>query len=498
MVSATRMRKIRRAAMAAHAATAVCDRDRLRRFDPLPHQAAFLACTPATVGREGRRKLLRTGNRLGKTTIGAVETVLYALGAHPHDPRPPLPLQWAICSSFNQSLAVQAALWHFAPKDALAPGQRFNPKTGFDANHPVLLFANGAKIEIKTANQKAMNLTSAQVQRVWFDEIPDSPRIYAECVNRTRTAGGLIAATLTPINAPVEWLREEVGAKKLKDLHFPMTPAAMVHTISGHVYVTDDGELCDEEWQNRIRLEVPAHEEPVTIDGEWECRLTDRYFSAFISEPDNEVQHVVTRLPSGLDLDLFLGIDHGTGRGNQIAILVGVEKKAGPGGYCRMWVLDEVWFDEIVTPEQFAKGIDDMLRDWRWQWHDLTRVYGDIDATNEDGSRIGNLDIEDALRRKYGKRDRKELRPRIFSAKRGRGRGNYSKRPGLLWLHRRMVGGDLRVLSRCARLVESLDKWRQEPKSEWMHAIDGLLYAVLFQIRRGPLQPGTNIKLHVR
>tara|TARA_Y100001963_G_scaffold127960_1_gene181808 strand:- start:94 stop:1023 length:930 start_codon:yes stop_codon:yes gene_type:complete len=299
----------------------------------------------------------------------------------------------------------------------------------------------------------------------------------------------MVAITMTPINAPTEWIREYVSDGKIADLHYPLTPEAMVHTRSGRRYRTDDGRECDAEWIEEIRIETPAHEIPVTIDGEWECRLTDRWFSAFVSDSSAEGSHVLQELPDE-DWDLSIGIDHGTGNGNQIAILLAVSRLPGPTGYRRMIVLDEAWSPGMTSPEQDAREIVSMLRRWGWRWSDLHRVYGDIPATDDAGVRKGNLDIEDALRRELGLRSRRQLKPRIWSAKRGRGRGAGSKRVGLLWLHRRLVERNLLVYSRCHRLIAALDKWCAEPKSPHMHPIDALIYASLDPMRRGPVAAG--------
>jgi phage terminase large subunit-like protein len=477
---------LRRLARAGVALQARAEAEPLRWFDRLPHQQAFMEATPKN---GAAKKLLRTGNRLGKTTAGAEETIHYAMGSHPYDPREPIAEQWVITSSWKQSLSVQEALWKFAPREALEPGQRFDRKTGFGQHNPSLIFSNGAVVRIRTAKQDTMDLTSAQVGRVWFDEPPRNERIYGECLARTRTAGGMIAITMTPINAPTEWIRDYVSDGRIADLHYPLTPEAMVHTRSGRRYRTDDGRECDAQWIEEIRAETPAHEVPVTIDGEWECRLTDRWFSAFVSDPKAEGSHVLTELPDE-DWDLSIGIDHGTGNANQIAILLAVSRLPGPTGYRRMIVLDEAWSPGMTSPEQDAREIVSMLRRWGWRWGDLHRVYGDIPATNDDGSRKGNLDIEDALRRELGLRSRRQLKPRIWSAKRGRGRGAGSKRLGLLWLHRRLVERNLLVYSRCHRVIASLDKWCAEPKSEHMHPIDALIYACLDPIRRGPVSAG--------
>lgn len=492
--------KLRQAARASRALADKTTADPLTYFDPLPHQLAFLKC-------RSRKKLLRAGNRLGKTMAGAWETVLYALGQHPYDPGVTLPFQWVVCDTRTQSMTAQKTLYRFA-KPYLAPGfDNWSPKTGLGLHTPKLVFRNGSEVEIKTIGQGAMKLTSAQVQRVWFDEPPSNPRLYSEAVNRTRTAGGRVCLTFTPVNVSpdiIDWLRGLTEQRHpvtdepmVTDLHFPLTAAAFVHTKSGRRFRTDDGEPCDEDWIVRTIADQPEHEVPVTIHGEWNMRSTERWFSAFVSAPDVEGSHVAHTAPD-VDLDLYLGIDHGTGEANQIAILIGVEKTQRESGYRRIWALDEVWSESITTPQLFGRDVVAMLARWGWSWRDLEKAYGDIPATDHRGSRIGNRDVEDAVRRHLGLSNRRQLKPRIFSAKRGEGRGGGSHRAGMLWLHQRMVAHDFRVLTRCEQLIASLDKWKQEPKSPYKHAIDGLHYACIPQIRLGPGKRGPRIGLRSR
>jgi len=452
--------------------------DSLATMDWLPHQARYLE-----TAAEHRWRMLRTGNRLGKTTVAAAETIQYALGIHPHDPRPPIREQWAITVSWSQSLAVQEALWRLAPKGRLAPGQRYDFRRGFGAANPSLLFDNGSVIRIRTTQQGSLNLAGFQVGRIWFDE-PPLPSVWDECVARTRTAGGLIAVTLTPIGRDCTFLRELVELGKLQDIHQRLTPDALVHTRSGRRYCTDDGEACTAEWIEAQEELCLPYTVPVRIHGEWDMRLTDRFFGAFVSDPSVEGSHVADP-PPYLDLVACVGMDHGYARGNAASVLIGVDESTiQKTGYPTVWVLDEGWSPEVTTPDHDADNLLGMLSRQRWRWSELAHVYGDI-PTRAGAGRKGNLDIADSVRRRLGLRHRDQLHPRIYTAKRGRRGGAGSVEYGCGWLHRRMVMGQFFISPRCVRLIEGIDKWQGEKESEHKHLIDGLRYGLTHYIRGG-------------
>ena len=82
--------------------------------------------------------------------------------------------------------------------------------------------------------------------------------------------------------------------------------------------------------------------------------------------------------------------------------------------------------------------------------------------------------------REMGLRRREDLRPRIWSAKRGSDSGAGSKAQSVRWLHLQMLRtGGFYVHPRCKRLIESIKGWDYTDASEWKDAIDALRYALI-------------------
>jgi hypothetical protein len=120
-----------------------------------------------------------------------------------------------------------------------------------------------------------------------------------------------------------------------------------------------------------------------------------------------------------------------------------------------------------------------MLSRWRLRWTDLDFAHGDIPA-GAPGSvdRKGNLDIEDALRRRLGLRSRRDLKPRIWTAKRGVGAGAGSWDYGERWLYKAIAGRRFFVHARCARVRECFGRYDGTSSSEFKHAIDAVRYGL--------------------
>lgn len=469
---------LRAAARAAKHLGDARERAALDAIDWLVPQSQFLALPY-------RWKMLRAGNQtVGKTTVGLAECIMHALGTHPVHPWRGPRIVWIVTASWSQSLAIQQKLWALLPKQHITDRCRngYSPKHGFGNHNPMAEFTNGSIIQIKTAKQDALDLASATVHHVLFDEPPKYQRVFEEIKKRLAVTNGTMSLTLTPINAPVDYLREQTEAGLIHDMHVRLTSEIQRHTRSGRRRILPDGTPADEAWIERLRRETPSHEAPVTMDGEWETRSVGRVFGAFqpIIAPQGHIFTDATRRPD--EARVLLGIDHGQTSGTQAIMLVEVEITTDP--HPSVWVLDEYCPSAATTSEQDADAVLGMLRRAGLGWSDVDEIWGDIPSGTGrlDPARKGNLDLEDAIARRLGKRTRDALTPRIKTAKRGRDAGSGSVRLGIRYLHQQMVRQRFFVHQRCTTLINGLSNWqgrRGDKKDEGhKHPIDGVRYAL--------------------
>lgn len=440
------------------------DRSPLEHIRWLPAQHRFLSSTAP-------RKLFRAGNQAqGKTTAGLGALVHRCLGTHPFLNTKPPPINCiAITASWSQGLAIQQKLFDLLPADVLHPDTEFDPVRGFRGRNPATRFRNGSVIRWKTTQQGALQLAGSSVDVALFDEPPTSPRIYSEVNKRLLRAGtgGALLLAMTPVNAPVDWIRELCEQGQIADIHSPLTPEAMIPVGHTEPLRLEDGTPCDDRWIEQVRAESLPYEVPVTVDGEWQFSTADAVFSKF--NPDH---HVSTLGPVG-PAKICIGVDFGSKIGKQVAILCAVQTKAR--GDERVWVLDESVGGSETSIREDARDILAMLKRQGLQWRDVDHAFGDRLYISGKADRKSNSDLMREVARELGiSKDR--LKPKIRTVKRGRGRSRGSVATGARYLHQLMISDRFRVHPRCENLLKSLMNWcwTEEEKDK----IDALRYCL--------------------
>lgn len=449
----------------------------LDHVDLLPHQDAYLK---AAAGH--RKRLLRLGNQLGKTFVGCLEDIYYALGRHPYDPLEPLQRQWVVGSTRQQSLSAQHATWSLIPKHLVSPGQRYDSAEGFGRNNPYLRLTNGAIIHYVSDRQGTLALAGATIDRVRFDE-PVRPETYGEAAARVRQGANRISFTLTPVGRDCTYIQEMVERGELHETHARMTPETMTYIRSGLPKLTRDGQVCDAQWVESTIADCLPYEVPVRIHGEWDMATEGAFFAGFRPASRALGGHLTQTLPD-VDFTIYIGMDHGTGIGNQAACVVGF----APDG--TVWVLGEWVRDTLSTVQSDAKEILKVLDGLGLHWSQLQQAYGDIPA-GQGVAKRGNIDMETAIAKELRLRSRKALRPRIRTTASKRGKGSNPRqaaRYAYQWLHRKMAEGSFFVHESCEHLTTALARWDGTPASPWKHIIDALHYGcsgVIAQRRAG-------------
>lgn len=472
---------VARAALAAKALAEARSTRPLEHMTWLPLQVAFLSS-------RRRVKQIRAGNQtIGKTTPMLAEIVWRCLGDHPFGvPTAPPPITaWVVCASWSQSLEIQKKLWELLPKDRLTENTRWSDINGFaPTKSPVVEFDNGSLIRIKTTGQDALDFAGATIDVIGFDEPPKKPRTFVEALQRVEDRGGVVLLSYTPINAPVDYLRELCEAGAIED-HWggPLTPEQLIPVGGATPLRTKDGRLKDQAWIDDRRSKTPAHEVEIVIDGAWETRATGAYYSA-VWRPDVHVRELVLQGRRRV----LLGIDHGHKPGKQVAVLALVDES---GEHPCVYVLDE-YTDPLgtATPEADARGIIAMLARNGLRWVDVDEVHGDRVHMPGTGSQKSNRDLSVHIGRALGVAA-DHLRPRIDTVKRGEGRGAGSRSAGERWLYHALVRqGGLTLHPRVVRGPRAFDQYTgvddETGSKDWMDALRYALDSLIFRVRRGP------------
>ena len=150
-----------------------------------------------------KHRHLYWGNQSGKTTLGAVDMVLSALGRHPLQlaglqPMPPF-TGWASALTWElweKILLPELLTW--IPRDRIQSAPRPHQQGG--RRDIVLRADNGtlSRITGKAAEQGAEMYQSARVNKVWLDEEHPEP-VWDEMQPRLLRYGGTTLSTMTPI-----------------------------------------------------------------------------------------------------------------------------------------------------------------------------------------------------------------------------------------------------------------------------------------------------------
>ncbi len=440
----------------------------------LPGQLAFLAC-------EDKRKLFRAGSQSsGKTTVGAAETVYFGEGYSPFRRVPPPPtLQWVLSPTERASGIAQERVWNLLDRSQLATDSPVydESKGAISGKYPKYMWRNGSRVEFRWGAGDLLNLASATVHRIWIDEPPESERVFNELQKRLLRTNGWLAGTLTPVNRPVAYLKKRVAEKKIRDLHFRLTPENMVFVHgpeTGKRIRLEDGTPCDEDWIRGLIHETSDMEVPVTVHGEFEFRLEGAYF-----EKVWNATQMVADEPPDVAMEAVIGIDFGDRPGKFVAHLMFVDEVNQGTGRPFVYVADSyVATTGRETIEDHAKAILKMLRKHRWKWHELKYVLSDRDHKAGRADVISAWKLQAAIAAELGL-DPRALSPQILIAKRGEGRGDGSVGTRSGWLHEQMAHGNFAVDKRCERLIEAIPKYSPfRPDEEWKDQIDAVVYGL--------------------
>jgi len=443
-----------------------------------------------------KRRLLRTGNRVGKSYASIADVAMRALGGHPFRPD----WRWRgrtdqliLCYSWSQSVPLQAYLRQFLPPHRIKfqPGWRDDKGWGKDA--PTIILDDGSTICFRTANQGPLALSGSEYDHVLIDE-PCGSTHYRELNKRVMSRGGEITLSLTPVNAPepLDWLRELCEKGTIEDIHIMMTQDAFTLT-DGRVRTLIDGTVCDDLWIAEQRADTMEMWRPVVCDGEWEAMALDAMFGSVF----HESKHVSTQVPAG-DLYISLGLDHGTQAFTETAVLIAVDET---GDLPVVHIIDEYEAQENSPPERDAREIINMLSRHGIAWRNGSLDFACGDIVHYGGGRniVGrksNKALSAELVKVLKLPRHAALSPPIRTAKTGKGSDpRKSLYLGCTWIHKQLRRGNIKIHPRCTSLIQSFKRYRGGSRDPHGHVMDALRYALTpWSIRRRRTRPVTKIR----
>lgn len=201
-------------------------------------------------------RILRGGNRSGKSVAGTVEGVWRATGRHPYQATHEIPTQGRIVTvdkdaGIEQIIKPLLAQW--TPPSELVKGSWTD---SYNNAGKVMTFRNGSTIDLKTHQQEVESFAGVPRHWVHFDEEP--PRaIFDECRLRLIDYNGCWYMTMTPVQGQ-DWIFDRFINTSAKNVDlFDVDIADNPHLNKLALALLDDDLDDDEKKVRRQGLFVP-------------------------------------------------------------------------------------------------------------------------------------------------------------------------------------------------------------------------------------------------
>ncbi len=149
-------------------------------------------------------RILRGGNRSGKSVAGTVESVWRATGRHPYYTTHDVPTRGRIVTVDNDAGIKQIILPLL--KQWIPPSELINGswEDSYKTSGKLLTLRNGSTIELKTHQQETESFAGVPLHWCWFDEEPPKA-IFNECRLRLIDYNGCWYMTMTPVEGQ-DWI----------------------------------------------------------------------------------------------------------------------------------------------------------------------------------------------------------------------------------------------------------------------------------------------------
>lgn len=149
-------------------------------------------------------RLLRGGNRAGKSVAGVVECIWRATGTHPYIKTHDVPTQGRIVTVDKDNgieMIIKPLLAQWTPPSHLVNGSW---EDSWNSAKKSMTFRNGSVIDLKTHQQEIDAFAGVPRHYIWFDE--ECPQaIFQECRLRLIDYNGCWFMTMTPVEGQ-DWI----------------------------------------------------------------------------------------------------------------------------------------------------------------------------------------------------------------------------------------------------------------------------------------------------
>ena len=446
------------------------ERDPLRAWSPTPVQLRVAKDENSVV-------LLRGGNQIGKTMLGAWEVHCRCIGWHPFKKVKIPPIEvWIIVHSWEQSKVIQKKFFDMAPKSELDPETEYIPGKGFKGKYPTVKYKNGSIAYFKTTGQGTLGVASGTVDYIWIDE-PPPPDIWGELKARTTRTRGKMLLTLTPVGTPVDYLQD-------------MVKEGLISEHVGIMSVENCTPLDCKPMMSALEIEDLARsylpiDRAARMNGDWEGGVPEgRIFDAFSDEHISDYQPS----PSYFDkqgkeqqreFTWTIGIDHGHDVSAQVALLICIDVTDPKDAH--IYVVDEYISGEAGA-NKHARGILEMLQRNDLEIADISLWTGDRPHKGRKSGegKMSNQFLMSGFANELGY-PKQGLPFKIKTAYKPR----WSVIYGCQTLHERMISSKFQIFPNCEMTIKSLKNWATKSNglldtlSEHKHCIDAMRYAII-------------------
>ena len=149
-------------------------------------------------------RLVRGGNRSGKSVAGVVESIWRSTGRHPYQKTHDIPTRGRIVTVDRDAGIKQIILPLL--KQWVPPSEMVNGswEDSYSNSDKLFTFRNKSTIELKTHQQEVENFAGVPLHWCWFDEEPPKD-IFNECRLRLIDYHGCWYMTMTPVQGQ-DWI----------------------------------------------------------------------------------------------------------------------------------------------------------------------------------------------------------------------------------------------------------------------------------------------------